>query len=206
MAATDPIITTAYFLKLEAPDGDVRLCDGGVLMFGGELYESHHPIFGALIEPDAPEDGFGDMAEDGQIVLGPNPPASVQAWYRADLEGCRLRIWESDIDSDGLTAINVKQRRDMLVDTVGRRQAANGQDQLILSLIGRPEKLFLKNEGNVCSQRFHQSVFAGERGFENCTDLRGFVAWGAETPPRSAGYTGGSYAGGGGYSSSQYSR
>ena len=31
MAATNPVVLLAALVKLEAPDGDVRLCDGGIL-------------------------------------------------------------------------------------------------------------------------------------------------------------------------------
>ena len=63
---------------------------------------------------------------------------------------------------------------------------ANGSRVLELNFLARSEALFLRNEGNVCSSRFHQSLFAGERGFDNCTGLAGYLAWGALAPSRGA--------------------
>lgn len=182
MAATDAVVTLIHFLKLEAPDGDVRLCDGGFLFHSAEKYEAEHPVFGTLQGGDGLEAGFGDTTEGGTVTLAPNPEADEADWWRADLSGCRLRIWQGELDSDGKTATNVKQLADWLLDTVRRERGAAGGELLVLGTMGRPEKLFLKNEGNVCSQRFHQSVWTGEKGFNNCTDLESFFAWGAETP------------------------
>lgn len=187
MTATDPTITLAAIVKFEAPDGDVRLCDGGMLDFASERYESLHPVFGTVREGGDNEAGFGDQAEDGTLVLVPHAEASVGAWWRNDLFGCRIRAWMGEVDADGVTVSSATQISDLLVDTAERVQGEAGEDLLVLELVGRGDKLFLTNEGNVCSDTWHQSVYAGELGFQNCTDLRGFVAWGAANPPRSAG-------------------
>jgi hypothetical protein len=201
MAATDPVITLAAFLKLEAPDGDVRLCDGGMLDFDSERYESQDAVFGTIAEAAELEAAFGDAAEDGQLILAPNPEADLADWWREDLPGCRIRAWMGEVDADGVTVTNAEQLADWLVDTGERLQQEDGGDMLALELIGRPEKLFIINEGNVCSDRFHQTLFSGELGMSNCTDLQGFVAWGAASPTRSTSSGGGlgpiKYAAGG---------
>jgi len=195
MAVTDLAITIAHWVKWEAPGGDVRLVlEGGMVDFGGERYEAEHAVFGVMAPPGAIEAGFGDVAEDGQLAFYPNPLAAVSDWWRFDLEGTRVRVWQGEIDADGITAINAKLLQDLQVDTAERARAL-GQEILLLELIGRQERMFLTTEGNVCSDRFHQTVFAGEKGLANCTDLVGFVPWGAAAPPR--GSIGGGSAPGG---------
>lgn len=186
MAATDPIITLAQFLKFEAPDGDVRLCDGGFVDYDGERYESWHEVFGSIVSLEELQASFGDSAQDGLIELAPNPDAAVSDWWREDLAGCRIRMWQGDVDADNVTVTNATQLDDLLIDTVERAQDASG-DTLSMSLMGRAEKLFLTNEGNVLSRRFHQTMFPGEEGLANCTDVRGFVAWGVLGQGKSAG-------------------
>jgi hypothetical protein len=117
----------------------------------------------------------------------PDPDATVSDWWREDLFDTRLRLWIGEVNADGYTVSSATLLADWLVDNVERVQGAGGQDLLSLSLMSRSEKLFLLNEGNVCSDRHHQTVFTGERGFENCTDLMGFVAWGTANPQRTAG-------------------
>lgn len=192
MSGTDPVITIAGIIKFEAPDGDVLLCDGGFLDFASERYESSHVVFGTLREVAEIDAGFGDAAEDGTLALVPNPEATLTDWWRSDLFDCRIRTWMGDVDADGVTVSSATQLSDLLVDTAERVQGEGGEDLLILELVGRGDKLFLTNEGNVCSDTYHQTVFTGETGFVNCTDLRGFLAWGAAAPPRSGGLPGSS--------------
>ena len=198
MSATAPVITLAAFLKLEFPGTTVRLCDGGMLSFAGEEYQAQHPVFGTVNSMGEAEAGFGDLAESGSLVLMPHPQATLSDWWRSDLFGSRMRLWVGEVGPDGYTVTSAKQVFVLLVDSYERRQGDKGSDLLAFEFIGRAEKLFLANEGNVCSSRFHQSVWAGERGFDNATDLQFFVAWGVAGPPRAVGGAGGGGSGGGG--------
>lgn len=192
MTATTPIITVATVVKFEAPDGDVLLCDGGMLNFNGEAYVSHDPVFGTIAALDNFEAGFGDMSESADLVLAPNPDATLTDWFREDLENCRVRVWQArEFSTDLYTVTTSKLVGDFIVDTINRDQGMGGQDLLRLSLIGWQEKLYLKQEGNVCSEQFHRRQVwnnaSDEKGFNNCTDLQGFIAWGAPAPSRGSG-------------------
>lgn len=187
MGATDAVITFAGFMKIDFPGGAVRLCDGGILDYASERYEAQHAVFGTIAEADEIEASFGDSAEDGTLTLAPNPDAALADWWRADLADCRVRVWTGEVDADGVTVSSATQAADLLVDTVERVQQERGGELLRFELIGRGDKLFLKNEGNVVSDTYHQYVWPGELGCANCTDLVGYRAWGAATPARSAG-------------------
>lgn len=197
MSATDRTVTLVWLMKFEAPGGDVNLCDGGFVYFdaggGSEKYEDRHATFGTLVVGDEAEAAFGDMAESGTLRFAPAPGAALTDWLTNDLRESRVRFWLGVLDADGKTVTDAKQAHDLLVDTVAREIGADGSTRLVLSLVGRAEKLFLVNEGNVCSERFHKSVWSGEDGFNNCTDTPQPVAWGIAAPP--SGVTGG--AGGG---------
>jgi hypothetical protein len=108
-----------------------------------------------------------------------------------------VRFWLGELDTDGKTVISAELMADMLVDTIDRVIGADGSVTLELGLIGRAEKLFLVNEGNVCSERHHKSVWVGENGFNNCTDTVQPIAWGVASAP-SGTFGGGSGGGGGG--------
>lgn len=177
MAASDIAITLAAFVKFDAPDGTVRLSDGGVLKFAGETYEAAHPTFGSVKTIERIRAAKGDQAERGKILLIPNPAAPVSSWWRADLKYCRMRIWLAEIEADGVTASAEELLADWLVDQVTRIQSASG-DVLQLDMMSRTERIFLQDEGNVCSDTFHQGIWPGESGFVNCTDIQGYFAWG----------------------------
>lgn len=190
MAVTDDAITLVAFLKMEAPAGDVRLCDGGFIDFASERYESEHSVYGSLIGLNEFESGFGDLAEGGNLAFQPNPDAALSDWYRSDMEDARVRIWLGELDSDGVTVSSAELLADLLVDTVGI-ELLGGAQVLQLELISRSEKLFLINEGNVCSTRHHTQQFTGERGFDNCTGIPGYLAWGVAAPQATTAGSGG---------------
>lgn len=178
MGATDRIVTLVNLVKFEGPDGDVRLCDGGFVDHASEEYQSLHAVFGTVASWPNVSAAMDGLAEDAQLVLAPAPGATLADWWRTDLLDCRVRVWQGELDTDQLTVINATLLGDWLVDNAGRAQSADG-DLLQLDLIARTERLFLTDEGNVCSDRFHQSVYPGELGFVNCTDVQGYFAWGA---------------------------
>ena len=184
MAVSDTTITLATFLKLQAPSGDVRLTMGGFLDYDGERYKSDHNIFGTVLSTGDFNNGFGDLAEGGALALAPNPDAALSDWYRADLVNAQVEIWWGEVN--GKTVSNAKRLGDLLVDTVGIG-LSEGSQTLSLGLISRPEKLFITNEGNVCSTRHHQRQYATERGFDNCTGVPGYLAWGVQAAPRASG-------------------
>lgn len=198
-------ITLVWLVKFEAPAGDVNLTAGGVAKFdagaGVETYSSQHATFGTLAEPDEYEAAFGDLAESASLRLIPHPDAALADWYSNELRDARVRIWLGELDTDQITVTDAEQAGDFLVDTVSRVFGADGSLVLELGLIGRAEKLFLINEGNVCSERFHKSVWSGEDGFNNALDTPVPVAWGIASPPQTSasfGNGGGSRGGGSG--------
>lgn len=178
MTATDRNITLSAFLKWNAPDGDVRICDGGFIDYASERYEARHAVFGSVVEWPTISAAMGDMAEQATLKLAPVPGADLADWWRTDLLGTRLRLWLGEVDTDLVTVSSAELLGDFLVDNVAREQGQDGSDLLLLDLTGRTERLFLTDEGNVCSDRFHQSVWSGETGFKNCTDVPARFAWG----------------------------
>lgn len=193
MAVSDTAITLVRLVKMEAPNGDVLLSDGGFCDFDGERYESEHNIYGTLTNISALESGFGDQSESNNLVFAPNSDVNQFQWYRDDLEDSRVRVWMGELNEATNEVQDARQLGDYLVDTVGL-ELSRGATALQLSLIARSEKLFLINEGNVCSTRFHQKQYPGELGFDNCTGVPGYLAWGVAAPQQ------GSSSGGGGSS------
>ena len=113
-------------------------------------------------------------------------------WYGDHLLDARLRTWAGELDADGKTVSTAELLDDLLVDTYEQLIGARGSRLLELGFISRTERFFLRNEGNVCSSPFHQSIYPGERGFDNCTDKVGYRAWGALAPARGGAVRGGS--------------
>jgi hypothetical protein len=202
MAASDTATSFAAVLLWEAPAGDVRLCDGGVVKFdpgdGTVVFEGDNATFGTVAAFDTIESGSGDTTDGGTLVFAPPSDATLSDWWRTDLENTRLRLWVGKMAADQVTLTGEELLADWLVDTGKRERGEGGVDLLSIEFMTRLEKLFEVNQGNVCSDAFHDTIWPGERGFENARDQRGFFAWGTEGPRGSGGSFGTSGGGGGG--------
>lgn len=201
MAVTDVAITFASVIEWQVPGGDVLLADGGLVKFnpgdGAVTFTGTDARFGTLAAVDEFETGVGDRVEGGSLTFAPPADAALADWWRTDLEGTRLRVWVGEIDpADGASLTGAEVVADWLVDTPSREQAA-GQDLLTVSFMTLQDRLFDIRQGNVCSDAFHQSIWSGERGFENCTDAPGFFAWGVAAPPGPSGSGSSGFVGGG---------
>lgn len=170
-------ITLIGLVKIELPERTIRLCDGGFCYFGGEKYTSEDAVFGSIAAVDEFEAALGDSSEDAQIVFNPADhatPAQISSKY---FQNSRARFWMGKLDTDAKTVVNAEQLMDGLVDyTLLKRR--DGSREVEMYFIGRPEKLFLRQEGNTLDPRFHKSVWPGEKGLDNATGARITVAWG----------------------------
>jgi hypothetical protein len=185
------------FCKIELPTRTLRLCDGGFCYFGGEKYTSEDAVFGSIAAVDEFEAALGDAAEDAKMVFAPKADALASEISSPTFQNSRARFWMGTIGADGKTVTTAEQLMDALVDFTTLRLKQSGRE-LEMSFIGRPEKLFLRQEGNSLNPRFHKSVWPGEKGLDNATGARITVAWGvgAARGVSSGGGSGGGVGGG----------
>ena len=181
------------FCKIELPTRTLRICDGGFCYFNGEKYESEDEVFGSIAAVDEFEAALGDAAEDAKIVFLPPQDTLASEINRKQFQNSRARFWMGVIGGDGKTVTTAEQLMDALVDFTVLRLRQSGRE-LEMSFIARPEKLFLRQEGNSLNQRFHKSVWPEEKGLDN-VGAKLTVAWGVGSP---RGVTGGGGAVGGG--------
>lgn len=186
------IIRLAGFLKWEAGDIDVRLNDGGTLVFNDESYVSRHPVFGAIAGFTAIDEGVGDQIPNGTLTFSPGPTADPYTINSPTLQGTRLRMWIGEVDRDtGLLDGEPEQVLDSIVD-VTTLKFGRGKLALEVDIVARGERLVLINEGNTISGEFHRRIYPDERGLDNATGVPINVAWGVTGAPRGISAGGGS--------------
>lgn len=201
MAMTDARLTLANLAKIEFPGRTVRLTDGGRVMFDGEEYLARDEVFGTVAAVEEIEASMGDMAPAGGFSMFPSPDADLADIVTPTLQNSRVRLWQVEIGADLVTAEPVESAEllaDQLIDVPFWSPA---DWRIDFDTMERSERLFLRSEGNVCSSAFHKSVWPGEKGFDNCTDEKGQVAWGTEGAPGGT-VRGNTFRGGGGRSTS----
>jgi hypothetical protein len=192
-----PRLTIVGFAKFELPGHTIRLCDGGFVYHDGEKYTSADPTFGAIEQIAEVDENTGDEAPGLQLTFLPASSAAAATLSNPAYQGARVRFWMGRVDEQtGQLAGEPELLRDLRLDTTTLRPGKSVR-RLDMELIGDAERLFLINDGNVLSPRFHKSVWPGESGLDNATGVALSVAWGTSAPPRGS-VAGGGSAGGGG--------
>lgn len=184
------IILTAL-LKIELASHTVRLCGGGTVPWDAETYSSEDELFGSIAGADGTDEGVGDMVPLATIRF--LPPEGVAA---ADLidpahQGSRVRWWIGEIDATtGELAGEPDLKADMIID-VPRLRLGTGKRVLEVGVLSRWQLLKLGKRENTLSSAFHQSIFPGEKGFDNATGVTTSFAFGTISAPRGTTVVGG---------------
>lgn len=168
--------------KLELPDGDALLCDGGFIKWSADTYRSKHPVWGTISSIQALSEGIGNQVPALELVMIP-ASTDVTDFSAPGLQTSRVRFWigEFNVESPGSLVGSPTPVFDGQIDqcnfTVGRETR-----EVALSIVSNAERLFERNIGNSLNGVFHKSVWAGETGHDNATGLSVPVAWGTEKP------------------------
>lgn len=181
-------------VKLEFPDGDVRLCDGAFFTFNAELYKEADATFGSIGSVEALSEGVGDEVPALQMTLlppGSSEPADLQ---QVGMQRSRVRFWIGEyIVATGAISGTPDLMFDGQLDQSSLEVDAT-ERRLAVSVVSTAERLFERNSGNSLNPVFHKAIWPGELGHDNATGLGIPVAWGTTSPS-----AGGVSAGGGAY-------
>jgi hypothetical protein len=182
-------------VQVDLPGRTLRLCEGADTRWGAESYVTDEADFGSLLSGELGSEGESEFAPGGLITLNPRGGVAAAVLSNPAMQGSGIKIWLAEISgSTGLVIGTPELLFSGFVD-VPRLRRADGKRILELGFVSGAERLFRRNRGNTMSTRFHETVWAGELGFENATGVQISVAWGVDAPPRgssnAAAFTGG---------------
>lgn len=185
-------------MKLELPDFNVLLCDGGFIEYDSEQYRDNDAVFGTIGTLEALSEGVGDEVPALEVTFLPPGTSEPGDLSQPGFQQSRARFWIGEYDwaTGALTG-----DPDLMFDgQLDRTQLTVGAERsLAVSVVSLAERLFELNIGNSLNPSFHKSVWPGELGHDNATGLSVPIAWGAERPAGSGGtYTPNPYGEGGG--------
>lgn len=182
-------------LKMELPTRTVRLCDGGVVRWGGEVFRGRDAVFGCVTGAEALTEGVGNEVPAFSITLSPEAGATPAELNQAGFQTAPVRFWVASWNPvTGAVDGTPELLFDGQLDQVELRLTGQARE-LENSVVSSAEKLFSARRGNGCSPTFHKSIWPGETGHDEATGLSVPRAWGVEAPPAAAAV----YNGGGGF-------
>lgn len=194
------IVTLAGLVKIELPDVTLRICDGAFVIWDAETFTASDPDFGTIGSMEPVDEGVGDEIPALRMNFLPNSTASAADLSKPEYQGCRVRMWIAEVDlatnevigDPSLEFDGQADSTDLVID--------RGTRELEMDIVSAAERLFLINESNTLSPRFHKSLYPGELGQDNAIGVGVGVAWGTALPAQTygPGYGGSGDGGGGG--------
>lgn len=187
-------VTLAGLVKIELPDATLRICDGAFVIWDAETFEASDEDFGTIGSMEPVDEGVGDEIPALRMTFLPTSTASAAILSQPEYQGCRVRMWIAEVDENNEVVGEPSLEFDGQVDStdliIGR-----GTRELEMDIVSAAERLFIINEGNTLSPRFHKLLYPGELGQDNAIGVGVGVAWGTALPAQSYGS---GYAGSGG--------
>ena len=176
------IIGLTGLMRMELRDGRViRLCDGGFIRLGSELFMSSDDTFGVIGSMETFAEGVGDEVPAFKLTFLPASTAAAGDLSAPGMQGSRTRFYIAEYDPNtGVVIGEPDQQFDGQIDRTLLR-IGRGKRELDIEFVSTSERLFTLNEGNSLNPRFHKLVNPGEKGEDNATGLGIGRAWGTET-------------------------
>lgn len=177
----------ANLIRIDLPADTVRLCDGGVLFWGADVYRGRHGVWGAVTSAESLTEGVGNEVPAFALTFTPAATAAPADLCQPGFQTARVRWWTAEWNrADCSVAETPILQFDGLLDQVELR-IARDRRELEAGVVSSAEKLFAARRGNGLSPGFHKSVWAGETGHDQATGLTVPRAWGVERPPAATG-------------------
>lgn len=189
-------------LKIELPDHDAMICDGGFIVFGADTYKSRDDVLGTLAAVESMAEGIGDEIPALDLTFNPPDALAITTLSVGAIQKSAVRFWIGEYDAatgeiEGTPDLQFIGFIDQPVIRWGAREY-----EIALSAVSQSEWFFEKDTGNALSASFHKSLYPGETGHDNATGLGVSVAWGVAGPSGGSSFAGasvfGGFAGGGG--------
>jgi hypothetical protein len=180
MAFTGRVLNLVSLMKIELPERTVRMCDGGFVYWGDDLYDCIDPMFGVIGSAESFEEKTGDEAPGGKLTFLPPSSAAAASISNPTYQGARMRFWLGEYSrATGRVVGSPDQTADLAIDTVTLK-ANRGSRAADIEFDSAARRLFMVMRGQALNDRYHQSCYPRELGMANATAMPRSSPWGAE--------------------------
>lgn len=169
-------------MQMDLPGRTVRLCDGGVIRWGSDVFAVKDAVYGAVGAFEELKEGVGDELPTLDLTLLPPAASAPSDINKAENQGARARLWIAEFDIatgtvTGTPDLQFDGQVDSTVLTIGPSRR-----ELAVTVTPTADRLLMRSEGNSLSPTFHKAIWPGETGHDDATGLTQYKAWGAENP------------------------
>lgn len=176
-------VSLISLLRIDLPGTTVRLCDAGFVQFDGATFAAEDPIFGVIGAVQPLTEGVGEEIPALELTLLPLGASAPAQLSQPGYQRSTVRAWIGEYSQEtglliGTPDLLFHGQIDQTTLRVGRSTR-----ELAITVVSTAERLFMLNEGNSLSPRWHKSIWPGELGHDNAIGLTVPVAWGTESRP-----------------------
>ena len=178
-------------LEIELPTHTIRVCDGGFVSWGAEVFRSADPVFGVVGSVGDLSEGVGEEVPVFEVTFlppGTTPPSQLsQPGYQT--APARFWIGEFDIDAGELVGTPDLQFAGEIDQTT--IEFARDARSVSMTVVSEAARLLERNIGNALTASWHRSIHPDEAGHDQATGLGRQIAWGVAGPGAGSGTGGG---------------
>jgi hypothetical protein len=186
-----------WLLKMELPERDVLLTDGGVTVWAGDTYRAEDEFIGSIASIGAVTEGVGDQIPALDIGLAPPNSAAMTELTVGAFRQSPVTLYLAEYDVDTGEVVGTPENR--WSGNLDKPRVSFAFRELSIGLECSPqlEVVFFKDNGNGLSASFHKQLYPGETGHDQATGLNTTVYWGVAGGAQRGGIGGSGGSGGG---------
>lgn len=188
-----------WLLKIELPERDILLNDGGVTTWDGDTYRATDTSVGSIASVGAITEGVGGEIPALEIEFKPPSSAAMTELTVGCFRQSPLTLYLAEYDKETGLVVGTPEAR--WRGNLDKARVAYALRELSINLEATPqlETMFFKDNGNGLSSSFHKALYPGETGHDNATGLQISTYWGVAGGQATAQAGGGGGAGGGSF-------
>lgn len=174
LSAASP--TTVLLFRATLPDHEIRLTDGGFVVWAGDLFDGRDEVYGTLGSVEEIEDGADGQATRCAITVLP-PSAVAMAQLASPLvQGAPITVHLGAVDRQTGLMIGVP---DLLFrgELDYGRLGVGDSWSLVLECGTEEARQLELNADQRLSDSYHKAIWTGERGLENVTAVKRKIHW-----------------------------
>lgn len=174
-------VTGILLVTVELPDHTIRWTDGGFVAWGENIYEEVDDTFGVLSSLEEVNDGVEDSATTWAFDMMANPSVFPDL-IAPDVQGSVVTVHFGAVErSTGLLIgePDLLQRVELDQPT---GTFMGESDPLTWGCCTEEARMLEESDEQRLTDAFHQSVWPGELGYANVTNVKRKMYWRADDP------------------------
>lgn len=174
-------VTGVLLVTVELPDHTIRWTDGGFVVWGANTYEEVDETYGVLSSLEEVEDGVDDSATTWAFDMMTDP-AVVPSLIVPGVQGSVVTVHTGAVQRSTGLLIGEPD----LIQRVELDQPTGSflsrSDPLTWGCCTEEARMLEESDEQRLTDAFHQSVWPGELGYVNVTNIKRKLYWRADEP------------------------